>query len=177
MAMKEFGRIDSREKVLVAIERCIENVLLVAHNELKHAAEVEVDVHDLPPVPGYPGELNQVLLNLLLNAAHAVVDRFGGEARLGRIRVSADADADWVTVAVSDNGCGITNEQRPRIFEPFFTTKAVGRGVGQGLAIARSIVVDKHGGSLTFDSVAGEGTTFTLKLPSHEQENLPRVAP
>jgi signal transduction histidine kinase len=169
LAMKEFGRPDSREKVPVAVKRCIDNALLVAHSELKYAAEIEVSARDLPSVPGYPGDLNQVLLNLLVNAAHAIVDRYGAQSRCGLIRVRAESDADWVTVTVSDNGCGISAEHRARIFEPFFTTKGVGRGSGQGLAIARAIVVEKHGGTLTFDSVPNEGTTFELKLPLCER--------
>jgi signal transduction histidine kinase len=175
LAMKEFGRPDSREKVPVDVGRCVENALLVAQNELKYAAEVEVSVRDLPSVLGYPGELNQVLLNLLVNAAHAIIDRFGEQSRLGRVGVSAQAEGDWVIIRIADNGCGISAEHRARIFEPFFTTKGVGRGSGQGLAIARSIVVDKHGGTLGFDSAPGEGTTFTLRLPSWDRQ--PRATP
>jgi signal transduction histidine kinase len=164
LAMKEFGRPDTREKTPVALKRCIENALVVAHNELKYAADLELDLADVPQVLGYPGELTQVFLNLLINAAHAIVDRHGSGGR-GKIRVSALPDGEHVNVNICDDGAGIPAEIRARIFEPFFTTKALGRGTGQGLAIARSIVVDKHGGALAFESVVGEGTTFTIRLP------------
>ena len=166
LAMKEFGRADQREKVPVVISRCIENALVIAQSELKFTAVVELDTVPVPAVPGHPGEINQVLLNLLVNASHAIFERWGG-GRLGLIRVSLAREDDWVRVSVSDNGAGIQPEHQARIFEPFFTTKEVGKGTGQGLAIAHSIIVDKHGGLLTFSSTLGEGTTFTLKLPVH----------
>jgi signal transduction histidine kinase len=171
VAMNEFGRPDQREKVSVGMQACIETALLMAQHELKQAAEVELALAPLPPVPGYPGELKHVLLSLLLNAGHAVVDRFGKSGG-GRIRVSAVSTDECVLVSVTDNGCGIPAEHRDRIFEPFFTTKEVGRGSGQALAVARSIVVDKHAGTLSFESSAGEGTTFTLKLPLHGFEPI-----
>jgi two-component system NtrC family sensor kinase len=164
VAMNEFGKSDPREKVPMALQRCIETALLMADYELKQAAEVELALDPLPLIPGYPGELQHVLLSLLLNAGHAIVDRFG-TSRGGRIRVVATSAGEHVVVSVSDNGCGIAVEHRARIFEPFFTTKQVGRGSGQALAVARSIVVDKHAGTLTFESTEGKGTTFTLKLP------------
>lgn len=130
----------------------------------KYAATVELELGQLPAVPGFQGELGQVFLNLLVNAAHAVTERMGCDS-LGIIRISTHLDGDSVEVRVSDNGSGIAPENRARIFEPFFSTKEVGHGSGQGLAISRSIVVDKHAGALWFDSEPGVGTTFFVRLP------------
>jgi signal transduction histidine kinase len=105
-----------------------------------------------------------VFLNLIINAAHAVADRHGPEGR-GTIRLSTCVRGEQVVVAIADDGCGIPEAAQPRIFEPFFTTKEVGRGTGQGLAISRAIVADRHGGSLSFQTAPGVGTTFTVELP------------
>jgi signal transduction histidine kinase len=112
-----------------------------------------------------PGDLNQVFLNLFVNAAQAIEDRFGRDDRRGTITVRTWREDDTVVIAVEDDGCGIPSEARTKIFEQFFTTKEVGRGTGQGLAFARSIVVDRHGGSLTFESEEGAGCTFYVRLP------------
>jgi signal transduction histidine kinase len=165
LAMKDFGRQDQREKALVDLNRCLQSTLTIASNEVKYAAEVEVQLAEIPHVPGYQGELGQVFLNLFVNAAHAVTERFG-ENMLGRIRVSSALCDDKVEIRIADNGTGIRVEDQARIFEPFFTTKEIGRGTGQGLAISRSIIVDKHGGSLWFESERGVGTTFFIRLPS-----------
>jgi signal transduction histidine kinase len=111
------------------------------------------------------GELNQVFLNLLVNAAHAIADMVGTTGAKGTIRVRTVQEGDSVLVTITDTGGGIPDAIRTKIFDPFFTTKAVGRGTGQGLAIARSVVVDKHGGTLTFESEIGRGTTFFIRLP------------
>jgi two-component system, NtrC family, sensor kinase len=100
-------------------------------------------------------------LNLLVNAAHAIVDAKRGR---GKIAIKTRAKEDTVVVTIRDNGCGIPEDIRAKIFEPFFTTK-VGRGTGQGLAISRAIIVDKHQGTLTLDSEVGRGTTFTIRFP------------
>jgi signal transduction histidine kinase len=115
------------------------------------------------------GDLNQVFLNLLLNAAHSIEDVVDGTDKKGRIRVEthveSDRNGDWAAVSISDTGTGILEEVQARIFEPFFTTKPVGKGTGQGLALARAVVVEKHGGTLTFDTVIGRGTTFHIRIP------------
>jgi signal transduction histidine kinase len=115
------------------------------------------------------GDLNQVFLNLLLNAAHSIGDVVDGTDKKGRIRVEThidlNPDGDWAEVSISDTGAGIPEEVRDRIFEPFFTTKPVGKGTGQGLALARAVVVEKHGGTLTFDTEMGRGTTFHIRIP------------
>jgi two-component system, NtrC family, sensor kinase len=164
-AMKEFAHPDGLEVAPADINRGVSCTLAVAQNVIKYAADVELDLGELPEVQCRIGELNQVFLNLITNAAHAVADRHAGDGRRGRIGIATRARGDRVVVEVSDDGCGIPGAIRGRIFEPFFTTKEVGRGTGQGLAICRSIVVDKHGGTLTFESIPGQGTTFTLELP------------
>jgi signal transduction histidine kinase len=111
------------------------------------------------------GELNQVFLNLIVNAAHAIGDVVRGTESKGLIRVRTWAEERSVLVAISDTGGGIPEDVRDKIFEPFFTTKEVGRGTGQGLAIARNVIVEKHGGGITFETQIGHGTTFFVRLP------------
>lgn len=164
-AMKEFARPDQREKSTADLNRALEVALTVAKNEYKNIADVETEFGRIPPVLCYPSDMNQVFLNLFVNAAHAISDRIRESGQRGTIRVRTTSDSDHVRIDISDTGSGIPEEIRDRVFEPFFTTKEVGRGSGQGLAIARSIVVDKHGGSLTFESEINHGTTFTIRLP------------
>jgi signal transduction histidine kinase len=164
-AMKDLGRSDQRSKVLADLNRGISSTLVVARNEIKHVADLEVDLGEIPLIPCHAGELNQVFLNLVVNAAHAVGSRFASDGGRGLIRVQTRVDAEHALIVISDNGCGIPEDKQRHIFEPFFTTKPVGQGTGQGLAIARSIVVDKHGGSMWFESKAGEGTSFFVKIP------------
>lgn len=163
-AMKEFAHPGEKEKVPADLNHGLRNTLVVARNELKYVAEVETEFGDLPPVVCRPGDLNQVFLNLLVNAAHAIAKVVDGTAQKGLIRVRTCRDGDQVLVTISDTGCGIPEEIRAHIFEPFFTTKEVGRGTGQGLSLARAIV-EQHGGSLTFESEVGKGTTFYIRLP------------
>ncbi len=164
-AMKEFAHPGQSEKSPADINQALTSTLTIARNEYKYVADVETAFGDLPPVSCHIGELNQVFLNLLVNAAHAISDVVGGTGNRGVIRVSTEVDGDAVVIEIQDTGAGIPESIRDRVFEPFFTTKEVGRGSGQGLAIARSVVVDKHGGSITFDSVVGQGTTFRIRLP------------
>jgi PAS domain S-box-containing protein len=164
-AMKEFAHPGTDEKVPVDLNHAIETVVAVARNEWKYVAEVVTDLDpELPPTPGLPGELNQVFLNLLVNASHAVRDS-NGDGRKGTITISTRRVGGTVEVRVSDTGCGIPEAVRNRIFDPFFTTKPVGQGTGQGLAIAHSVVVKRHGGAITFASEVGTGTTFVVRLP------------
>ena len=113
--------------------------------------------------------MNQVFLNLLVNAAHAIGDAVAGTGRKGLIRVRTSCEGNSVLISISDTGRGIPESIRDKIFDPFFTTKESGKGTGQGLAIARSVVVDKHGGTLTFESEVGKGTTFHIRLPLSEE--------
>jgi signal transduction histidine kinase len=164
-AMKHFAHPDSREFVPADINRAITCTLAVAQNVVKYAADVELDLGELPDVECRLGDVNQVFLNLIINAAHAVTERYGVDGPRGRIKLSSRLVGDRVVVEVTDDGCGISDENQGRIFEPFFTTKGIGQGTGQGLAISRSIVVNNHKGALAFTSTHGRGTTFTVELP------------
>jgi PAS domain S-box-containing protein len=163
-AMKEFAHPDAQEQSSADINHAIETTLLVARNEYKYAARVATELAELPPVVCNVSELNQVFLNLIVNAAHAI-EAAGHHADTGIIRISTLAAGRWVRIVFEDNGCGIAPENLERIFDPFFTTKEVGKGTGQGLAIARSIIVEKHGGTIDVESTVRIGTRMTLTLP------------
>jgi signal transduction histidine kinase len=164
-AMKEFAHPDQREKASADLNQALSTTLAVAKNEYKYVADVTTEFGDLPPVLCHVGDLNQVFLNLIVNAAHAIGDVVGQGGGKGAIRITTSQEGDQVRIDIADMGAGIPEAIRPRIFDPFFTTKEVGKGSGQGLSIARSIVVTKHHGSLTFESEVGKGTTFTIRLP------------
>jgi PAS domain S-box-containing protein len=149
----------------VDLNDAVESTLTIARNEIKYCADVETDFGALPQVRCHGGEINQVLLNLLLNAAHAVGDVVKTSGARGKITIRTRRDGDDAVISIADTGTGIPDGVRDRVFDPFFTTKPVGKGTGQGLAIARSVIVDKHHGSLTFDSELGAGTTFHLRIP------------
>jgi two-component system, NtrC family, sensor kinase len=171
-AMKDFSHPGTESKVPVDLNRAIESTLTVCRNEWKYVADLETDFDpSLPPVSCLPGEFNQVILNVVVNAAHAIADRMGENGK-GVIGVSTRRQGDRVEIRISDNGTGIPEAARGRIFDPFFTTKEVGRGTGQGLAIARSVVVDKHHGEIFFETEMGKGTTFVIRLPREETRNL-----
>jgi two-component system NtrC family sensor kinase len=159
-AMKELSHPGTRDARGADINRAIESALEISATSYRGVADLEKDLAPLPPVTCFIGELGQVFLNLIVNAAQAME----GQPR-GKLSVRSAVDGDHVVISVADTGGGIPPEIRERIFDPFFTTKEVGRGTGQGLAIARSIVVDRHGGSLSFDTVAGQGTTFVIRIP------------
>jgi signal transduction histidine kinase len=139
----------------------------VSHNEWKYVADAETDFTSKSSmVQCYPGELNQVLLNMFVNAAHTIAD--ANKARKiskGLITVKTESSDKYFKISVSDTGMGIPEEIRPRVFDMFFTTKEVGKGTGQGLSLAYDVIVNKHGGKLTFDSEVGKGTTFHIELP------------
>ena len=164
-AMRAFAHPPSIDPVPVDLNEAIRNVLTIATSEYKHVADVIVDFGELPPVMCNAGDINQVVLNLIINAAHAIADVVGESGRRGSILVRTLVDVDEVVISIADDGGGIAPEVADRIFDPFFTTKQVGRGTGQGLALSRTIVVERHGGSLTFQSHPGEGTVFLVRLP------------
>jgi signal transduction histidine kinase len=168
--MKFFAHPHSEGFAAADINRALTCTLGVAQNAIKYVADVELDFATLPDVDCRIGDINQVFLNLLTNAAHAISDKNGADGPRGRIQISTRVREERVVIDIRDDGCGIPDGVRPRIFEPFFTTKTVGRGTGQGLAISRSIVVGRHEGVLGFQSVAGEGTTFTVELPIKQRE-------
>jgi signal transduction histidine kinase len=163
-AMKEFSHPDASEKMPSDINRALQNTLMIARNEYKYVATVDFQRGDLPEVMCNVGELSQVFLNLIVNSAHALADA-GRDAETGRITIKTGVVDGWAQFSFEDNGCGIPPDIVDKIYDPFFTTKEVGRGTGQGLAITRSIVVDKHAGRISVKSTPGEGTCFTLRLP------------
>jgi two-component system NtrC family sensor kinase len=164
-SMKEFAHPDQGEKKFADLNQAIRSTLMVARNEYKYVAEIDTQWGELPPVPCFLGELNQVILNLLVNAAHAIADVVKDSGRLGKITVRTRRDGATVEIAIGDTGSGIPDSERDKIFDPFFTTKEIGQGTGQGLAIARSVIVNKHGGTLSFETACGRGTTFFIRLP------------
>jgi len=177
-AMKAFSHVDQgTEKAAADLNKALESTLIVARNELKYVADVETEFGELPPVPCHLGDLNQVFLNLLINAAHAIGDVVKETKEKGKIRVRTSAEGEWVHVAISDTGTGIPEAVRGKIFDPFFTTKQVGKGSGQGLALARATVVDKHGGKLGFDTEVGKGTTFHVWLPTDSASTERQAVP
>lgn len=163
-AMKEFSHPDVTAFSPADLNHALQTTLIVATNEYKYCAQVKTQFADLPPVLCNIGELNQVFLNLIVNAAHAIQDS-GKDTSNGEIFIGTAMTADRIEITIGDNGCGIARENLEKIYDPFFTTKEVGRGTGQGLAIAHSIVVDKHKGSIRVVSRPGEGTRFTITLP------------
>ncbi|MET0388923.1 MAG: ATP-binding protein [Polyangiales bacterium] len=164
-ALKTFAH-PQHDKSMVDLNKAVEDTLTVAKGEYKYVAEVSTELGDIPLVLCHGSDINQVLLNLVVNAAHAVSDgQTEGEPARGRIVVKTVQDGSDVVLSVSDSGCGIPEDIRHRIFDPFFTTKEVGRGTGQGLTISYNLIVEKHGGSLSFESEVGRGTTFFVRLP------------
>jgi signal transduction histidine kinase len=164
-SMKEFAHPDRKEMTQADINQAIASTLVIASNEYKYVADVETDFAALPLVNCFAGEINQVVLNLIVNAAHAIGDVVKATGSRGKIRVTTRTLEDFIEIAIADSGKGIPVEVRSRIFDPFFTTKEVGKGTGQGLAIARTVIVEKHGGTLHFESELGTGTTFYIRLP------------
>ncbi|HTV60035.1 MAG TPA: ATP-binding protein [Verrucomicrobiae bacterium] len=165
-AMKEFSHVDqSTEKTYADLNRALESTLVVARNEFKYVADIRTEFGAIPPVACHLGDLNQVFLNLLVNAAHAIGSVVRDTGEKGLVTVRTRHDGATVEIAISDTGTGIPESIHSKIFEPFFTTKEVGKGTGQGLALARAIVVEKHGGTLTFDTEVGKGSTFYVRLP------------
>jgi PAS domain S-box-containing protein len=165
-SMKEFSHVDQREMSRVDLNRAINSTLIIARTEYKYIAELETNFQDLPLVTCHGGQINQVVLNLVVNAAHAIADRHkaSGTTAKGLITVTSRIEDGFAVISISDTGGGIPEAIRKRIFEPFFTTKEVGRGTGQGLSIAHN-VIKAHGGKLDFVTELGKGTTFNVRLP------------
>lgn len=165
-AMKEFSHPGSKEKQAIDINRALENTLTVSRGEWKHVAEVVTDLEaGLPPLPCFPADLNQAMLNIIVNAAHAIGETDSGK---GTITVRTRREGEAILIEIGDTGPGIPAHIQPRIFDHFFTTKEVGKGTGQGLTIAHSVIVENHGGALEFETEVGKGTTFRIRLPLEE---------
>lgn len=164
--LKGFSRVDQAQEAEADLNDCLDKTLSIAWNEIKYKARVEKDYAELPAVLCFPQQLNQVFLNLMVNAAHAI-----DEDKEGVIRIVTRQENDRVSIVISDNGCGIPEENLERLFEPFFTTKEVGKGTGLGLSIAYDIVT-KHGGELKVASKPGEGTSFTVLLQINKEEKM-----
>ncbi|MBA3397856.1 MAG: hypothetical protein H0T89_34850 [Deltaproteobacteria bacterium] len=163
-SLKVFSHPDQPEMVEVDINQAIDSTLTIARNEYRYVADLVTDLRELPRVWCHAGDLGQVVLNIVINAAHAIAAAKPTER--GTITVATRLDGDHVEITIADTGCGIPEHARHHIFDPFFTTKAIGKGTGQGLSIARSVIVDRYGGTLTFDTVVGAGTTFRIRLPA-----------
>ncbi len=161
-ATKDFASHRAEAKAPANLNTAIESTLVICHHETGGVADVEKELGLIPDVLCHGDELNQVFLNLIVNAAHAI----GDTNKHGLIKIKTWVAGEWVKIAISDTGSGIRSEILDKIFDPFFTTKPVGKGSGQGLAIARSIIVQKHGGTLDVASQTGVGTTFTIALPA-----------
>jgi len=176
-SMKEFSHVDQREMARIDLNRAINSTLVIARSEYKYIADLKTDFQELPLVTCHGGQVNQVVLNLVVNAAHAIADKnkAGGMAGMGLITVTTRIEDGFAVISISDTGGGIPEAIRKRIFEPFFTTKEVGRGTGQGLSIAHN-VIKAHGGKLDFVTELGKGTTFNVRLPLGDADQESAVA-
>ncbi|TVO71898.1 PAS-domain containing protein [Sedimenticola selenatireducens] len=167
LAMKEFSHPGEGSKSIIDINHMLENTLTISRSQWKDVATVNTAFDPtLPHVSCQPGEMNQVFLNLLVNASHAIEEAKPHDG--GKITIKTTQREDKIQIQISDNGAGIPGDLQDKIFEPFFTTKEVGKGTGQGLSIARNIVTKKHGGEIYFTSEPNKGTLFTIELPIHE---------
>ena len=164
-SMKHFSHADQREMSDVDLNAAIASTLVIARSEYKDFADLETSYGELPKITCHGGQINQVVLNLVVNAAHAIGDVVARQGGRGKISVKTSVEGGFVVAAIGDTGGGIPEGIRARIFDPFFTTKEVGKGTGQGLSIARNVIVKGHGGELDFDSEPGQGTTFYVRLP------------
>jgi two-component system, NtrC family, sensor kinase len=175
-SMKEFAHPDQSEMTSADLNRAIQSTLTIAHNEYKYVAELKMELGELPPVMCFLGEMNQVVLNLVINATHAIADVVKDTGTKGTITVRTRLDGEEVEISIGDTGTGIPESVRDKIFDPFFTTKEVGKGTGQGLALAHSVVVNKHRGTLRFETECGKGTTFFIRFPAdteaHDQAEI-----
>lgn len=169
LAMKTFSHQGEGKVSNYDLNQGINNTLAVSHNRWKLAADVNLDLDDaLPELNCYTGEINQVILNLVVNAADAIIDLIGeNSAEKGKISIRTYQENDFAYLEVADTGKGMTDEVKGKVFDPFFTTKEVGKGTGQGLSLTQRIVVERHHGTIEVESEYGKGSTFTVKLPLH----------
>jgi two-component system, NtrC family, sensor kinase len=164
-SIQEFAHPAGKDAAPVDLNRAIANTLTIARNAYVDVAELETDLRELPLVTCHVDQINQVVLNLVLNAAHAIGETFKSSGVKGHLTVGTRMEGEDVVIRIGDTGAGIPEAIRGHIFEPFFTTKAVGEGTGQGLALAWKLVTEKHGGTLSFETIPGKGTTFFVRMP------------
>jgi signal transduction histidine kinase len=161
-SMNEFSHPGKGLKDKADINQLLKSTLVMVQSKIKKSADIKLELSDtLPLIPCYAGELNQVFMNILINAVDAIMDT----RRWGLIKISTNVEGKEVVITISDTGCGISLKCRDQIFNPFFTTKEVGKGTGQGLSLAHNIIIEKHKGKLEFNSQEGKGTTFYIRLP------------
>jgi signal transduction histidine kinase len=175
-SIKAFARPDDVDMAPIDLNRAVEATLAIARHEYAAIADVVTELGELPPVVCHAGEINQVVLNLIVNAAQAIEGAARPGDPRGRITVRTRRVADSAEVAVSDTGGGIPPDIRDRVFDPFFTTKEIGKGTGQGLAIARSVIT-RHDGEISFDTELGRGTTFVLRIPLRRARTASQPSP
>jgi len=169
-AMRDFSHIDERRIALADLTKALNSTLAILRNEIKYVADVKTDIAEsLPMVMCCIDDIQQVFLNLIINASHSIKDVVDKGGKRGLITVSSRVDADQVVFTISDTGTGIPEDIRQKIFEPFFTTKGHCQGTGQGLAIVNSIITEKHKGRIELETEVGIGTTFTIYLPIDEE--------
>lgn len=176
-SVQTFAHVDDpSEASELDINATVVTTLAVARHECGDVADVVTKLGDVPRITGYPGELNQALLNIVVNAAHAMAEVRDATGQRGTLTITTSRDRDHVSIAVSDTGNGIPDAIKHRVFDPFFSTKDVGEGTGQGLAIAHAVVAQRHDGELSFESELGRGTTFTIRLPVRTLSSVIRAA-
>ncbi|MHC4944944.1 MAG: two-component system sensor histidine kinase NtrB [Planctomycetota bacterium] len=166
-AIHDFARPGSDDRLTIDLNRALESTIVVTRNDWKYVAELVTDLEpDLPPVPCHRAQINQVFMHLIKNASEAIAEKVKeGSGERGTIKLSTRSEKKWVEIWLSDSGNGIPEEIQSKVFNPFFTTKAKGDGIGQGLAICRTVIEDKHGGKIRFETVPGNGTIFIIQLP------------
>ena len=166
LGLKGFAHSSSNEtKSATEINDVINNALIVCRNAYKYVADLKLDLGEIPHISAFGGDLGQVIVNLVLNAAQAIEEKSRETGERGVITIKSFQKDDNITIQIGDTGGGIPIRLWERIFDPFFTTKEVGKGSGQGLSISRTIIHEKHGGELSFESTIGVGTVFTIQLP------------
>ena len=174
-SVREFSHPGTKDKVMTDINQAIESTTTISTNQWKYVADIKTEFsEDLPEVCCVPGEINQVILNLIVNAAQAIEEK--GASEKGMIHITTDHIDGQAQIRIRDTGCGIPEKCKDQVFDPFFTTKEVGKGTGQGLALAHNIIVTKHGGKLYFETEPGEGTTFVIMLPCEAKDSSSRAA-
>ncbi len=166
LSMKKFARPGEEEKVFLDLNQLVQNAVTITKNAWKYDADMELDLEDgLPEIQAFRGGINQVILNIIVNAADAIKEKSEKDREEEKIKIQTSFSKEMASMIVTDTGTGMSEKVRERIFEPFYTTKEVGKGTGQGLSIVHAIVVDQHGGNIKVDSEPGQGTTVTVSLP------------